>query len=172
MAPCYGSILHIASILPDGRKDCIPSGKTWNMAGKTWNMHNNPTLGAFALVFAIGSVGMGACGGKTSSTLPTAPTAATPPPQAAVPPAVTGITITGATTLSGRGETERLSAFVTYADGTMMDRTSTTRWTSGNENVVTINSEGLVTAIGDGQTTITAEFGTMTAAKTIRVDLP
>jgi uncharacterized protein YjdB len=137
-------------------------------------MHNNPTLGAFALVFAIGaigSVGMGACGGKTSSTSPTAPTA-TPPTQVVVPAAVTGITISGATTLSGRGETERLSAFVTYADGTMMDRTSTTRWTSGNESVVTINSEGLVTAIGDGQTTITAEFGTMTAAKTIRVDLP
>ena len=134
-------------------------------------MHNNATLVAFALVFVIGAIGMGACGGKTSSTLPTAPTA-TPPAQVVVPAAVTGITISGATTLSGRGETERLSAFVTYADGTMMDRTSTTRWTSGNENVVTINSEGLVTAIGDGQTTITAEFGTMTAAKTIRVDLP
>ena len=134
-------------------------------------MKQHSTFVAFALVFVIGAIGMGACGGKTSSTLPTAPTA-TPPAQVVVPAAVTGITISGATTLSGRGETERLSAFVTYADGTMMDRTSTTRWTSGNENVVTINSEGLVTAIGDGQTTITAEFGTMTAAKTIRVDLP
>ena len=131
-------------------------------------MHHNPTLVAFAFALAIG---MAACGGKTSSTLPTA-SAPTSPTAAVVPAAVTGITISGATTMSGRGETQRMSAFVTYADGTMLDRTSTTRWTSGNQAVVTINSEGVVTAVGDGQTTITAEFGTMTAAKTIRVDLP
>jgi uncharacterized protein YjdB len=134
-------------------------------------MHHNPTFVPFALSLAIGAIGMGACGGKTSSTLPTTPTTASPT-QAAVPPAVIAITITGVNTLSGRGETGRLSAIVTYADGAMMDRTSTSRWTSGNQAVVTINSEGVVTAVGDGQTTITAEFGTMSAAKTIRVDLP
>ena len=58
-----------------------------------------------------------------------------------------------------------------YADGTMQDRTSTSRWTSGNQAVVTINAEGVVTAVGEGQTTITAEFGSMSAAKTVRVDL-
>lgn len=131
-------------------------------------MHHNPTFVSFALALVVG---MGACGGKTSSTLPTAPTT-TSPTQAAVPAAVTSITIMGFNTLSARGETGRLSAIVMYADGTMMDRTSTSRWTSGNQAVVTINSEGVVTAIGDGQTIITAEFGTMSAAKTIRVDLP
>jgi uncharacterized protein YjdB len=80
--------------------------------------------------------------------------------------------ISGVTTLSARGETGRLSAFVMYADGTMQDRTSTSRWTSSNQAVVTINAEGVVTAVGDGQTTVTAEFETMSAAKTIRVDLP
>lgn len=131
-------------------------------------MHHNPTFAPLALALAIG---MGACGGKTSTTSPTAPTT-TLPTQAVVPAAVTGITISGVTTLSGRGETGRLSAIVSYADGTMQDRTSTSRWTSGNQAVVTINSDGVVTAVGDGQTTITAEFGTMSAAKTIRVDLP
>ena len=96
---------------------------------------------------------------------------ATSPAPAANPAAATGITISGVTTLSGRGETGRLSAFVMYADGTMQDRTSTSRWTSGNQAVVTINAEGVVTAVGEGQTTITAEFGSMSAAKTIRVDL-
>jgi hypothetical protein len=135
-------------------------------------MHHNPTFVPLALALAIG---MGACGAQTtSSTSPTAPStpAATSPTPAVVPAAVTGITITGVNTLSGRGETARLSAIVTYADGTVMDRTSTSRWTSGNQAVVTINAEGVVTAVGDGQTTITAEFGTMSAAKTIRVDLP
>ena len=121
------------------------------------------------------AVGMGACSAQTTSstslTAPTAPTATSVTP-AAVPAAVTAITITGVTTLSVRGETGRLSAIVTYADGTMQDRTSASRWTSGNQAVVTINPEGVVTAVGDGQTTITVEFGTMSAAKTIRVDLP
>ncbi len=129
-------------------------------------MHHNATFVPYALALAIG---MGACGAKMTSS--TSPTAASPTPVA-VPAAVTGITINGVTTLSGKGETERLSAIVTYADGTMQDRTSTSRWTSGNQAVVTINAEGVVTAVGDGQTTITAEFGTMSAAKTIRVDLP
>jgi uncharacterized protein YjdB len=130
-------------------------------------MHHNPTFVPFALALAIG---MGACGAqKTSSTSPTAPTA--PTATSPTPAAVTGITISGVTTLSGRGETGRLSAFVMYADGTMQDRTSTSRWTSGNQAVVTINAEGVVTAVGEGQTTITAEFGSMSAAKTIRVDL-
>jgi uncharacterized protein YjdB len=137
-------------------------------------MHHNPTFVPFALALVVGIGGIAACGGKTSSTLPTAPTAASPtqPVPVVVPAAVTAITITGVNTLSGRGETVRLSALVTYADGTVLDRTSTSRWTSANQAVVTINSEGVVTAVGDGQTTITAEFGTMSAAKTIRVDLP
>jgi uncharacterized protein YjdB len=135
-------------------------------------MHHNRTSAPLALTLAIG---MGACGAQTtSSTSPTAPTTptATSPTPAAIPAAVTGITISGVTTLSARGETGRLSAFVMYADGTMQDRTSTARWTSSNQAVVTINAEGVVTAVGDGQTTVTAEFGTMSAAKTIRVDLP
>jgi uncharacterized protein YjdB len=131
-------------------------------------MHHNPTFVPFALALAIG---MGACGARTtSSTSPTAPTSTSPAP-AAIPAAATGITISGVTTLSSRGETGRLSAFVTYADGTMQDRTFTSRWTSGNQAVVTINAEGVVTAVGEGQTTITAQFGSMSAAKTIRVDL-
>lgn len=132
------------------------------------NMHHNPTFAPLALTLAIG---MGACGAQTtSSKSPSAPTVTSPTP-AVVPAAVTSITITGVNTLSGRGETGRLSAFVTYADGTMQDRTSTSRWTSANQAVVTINAEGVVTAVSDGQTTITAEFGSMSAAKTIRVDL-
>lgn len=132
-------------------------------------MHYNPTFAPVAVALAIG---VGACGAqKTSSTSPAAPSATSPTP-AAVPASVASITITGPTTLSGRGETGRLSALVTYADGTMLDRTSTSRWTSGNQAVATINGDGVVTAVGDGQTTITAEFGTMSAAKTIRVDLP
>jgi len=134
-------------------------------------MHHNPT---FVLLAVALTIGMGACGAQTtSSTSPSAPTTpmATSPAPAANPAAATGITISGVTTLSGRGETGRLSAFVMYADGTMQDRTSTSRWTSGNQAVVTINAEGVVTAVGEGQTTITAEFGSMSAAKTIRVDL-
>jgi Big-like domain-containing protein len=59
-----------------------------------------------------------------------------------------------------------------YDDGSVQDRTTMTRWSSANEKVATINAEGTLTAIGEGQTIVTAVFDNMSAAKTIRVDLP
>ena len=65
-----------------------------------------------------------------------------------------------------------LSALATYADGSVQDRTMTSRWVSGNTAVATVNAAGVVTAVGDGHTTVTATFENMTATKMIVVDLP
>jgi Big-like domain-containing protein len=59
-----------------------------------------------------------------------------------------------------------------YDDGSVQDRTTATRWSSANERVVTINGDGTLTAIGEGQTMVTAVFDNMSAEKAIRVDLP
>jgi uncharacterized protein YjdB len=61
---------------------------------------------------------------------------------------------------------------VTYSDGSIQDRTATSRWSSANEAVVTVNTAGLVTAVADGHTTVTATFGNVAGARTIMVDLP
>lgn len=65
----------------------------------------------------------------------------------------TGISLDNATlNLTAAGQTATLTATVTPEDAT--DKTVT--WTSSNTAVATVNNNGLVTAVGDGTTTITA----------------
>ena len=86
--------------------------------------------------------------------------------------AAASLAVTGFTTLSAKGETGRLSAMVTYADGTVHDRSSATRWSSANDAVATIDASGLVTAVSDGRTTVTATFANVSGTRIILVDLP
>src|SRR4051794_31978415 len=125
-------------------------------------MHQRATLTVLALL-SLGPIT--ACGSSGSSAIPTAAsrTSATSP---------SSLTINGITTLSARGESQPLLAMVAYADGTTLDRTTVTRWSSSNEAVATVAASGTVTAVADGRTTITAAFETVSASKTIVVDLP
>lgn len=109
---------------------------------------------------------LGACGGKMAS-----PTAASATP-ATTTALVSSIEITGFTTLSAKGQSGRLSALVTFANGSVQDRTTVTQWTSADVTVATINAEGIVTAVSDGHTMVTATFGTVSDTKIILVDLP
>ena len=111
---------------------------------------------------------IGGCG--ASATSPTGPSSPSTGPSTTV--TASSLTVTGLTTLSGKGESFALSALVTYSDGTIQDRTATSRWSSANEAVVTVNAAGVVTAMADGHTTVSATFGNVTGAKTVMVDLP
>ncbi len=128
-------------------------------------MQHKATLIAILLVTAPW---MGGCG--TSAPSPTGPSIPNTGTSATV--TASSLSVTGLTTLSGKGESLALSALVTYSDGSIQDRTATSRWLSANEAVVTVNAAGVVTAIADGHTTVSATFGTITGAKTIMVDLP
>lgn len=75
-------------------------------------------------------------------------------------------------TLSAKGETKPLAAMVTFADGSVQDRTAASSWASTNEAVAVVSGAGVVTARTDGRTTITATFGNLSASKLILVDLP
>lgn len=55
-----------------------------------------------------------------------------------------------------KDDTDTLSAKITDVDGNAVDRTVT--WKSGNENVVTVDSSGKLTAVGAGTTTVTATY--------------
>ena len=56
------------------------------------------------------------------------------------------------------GATGQFKATATMSDGTTQDVTSAASWTSSNTAVATITEAGLVTAISDGSTTITATY--------------
>lgn len=95
-------------------------------------------------------------------------------PSAPVPVAASAsnLTINGFTSLSGSGETGRLSAFVTFSDGTVQDKSSEVKWSSANLSVATIDGTGLVTAVTDGETLVTATYSNVTGTRRIMVDLP
>ncbi|SEK40648.1 Ig-like domain (group 2) [Pseudobutyrivibrio ruminis] len=60
-----------------------------------------------------------------------------------------------------KGDTDTLSAKITDVDGNEVDRTVT--WTSGNTDVVTVDSSGKLTAVGAGTTTVTATYTNSTS---------
>src|SRR5205823_14668131 len=82
------------------------------------------------------------------------------------------LAICGFTTHSSKCETGRLSAMVTFSDGSIQDKSSAAQWASANLAIATVNSSGMVTAVNDGQTTITATFGNVSGSRMILVDLP
>lgn len=77
---------------------------------------------------------------------------------------VTSVSLDRSSTLMNRGETLQLSATVQPSDAT--DKTVT--WASEDPSVATV-SNGLVTAVGEGKTRITAKAGEITAACIVTV---
>ncbi|MDE2721627.1 Ig-like domain-containing protein, partial [Candidatus Palauibacter polyketidifaciens] len=83
------------------------------------------------------------------------PVAPPPPP----PPVATSITVSPATaTLASLGQTAQLTARVLDQNGQVMTGAVVT-WTSSDATVVMVDETGLVTATGDGSTTVTATTG-------------
>ena len=104
--------------------------------------------------------------GKDSATNPDPPSPPTPPPVQLVP---TSIVITpSASTLTSIGQTVRLTAVVHDQNGQPMPGANVT-WSSGNGSVATVNAQGLVTAVGNGSTQITARSGNATASVAVTV---
>lgn len=120
-------------------------------------------LVAFALLTPIA-----ACGGRVAG--PTSPSA---PPTVPAAPAATAsnLTINGFTSLSKKGDTGRLTAFVTFSDGSVVDMSTATQWSLDDQSVATIDSSGLVTAVTDGHTLVTAKFSDVMGTREIMVDL-
>lgn len=63
------------------------------------------------------------------------------------------------------GDQERIGVTATFADGSTMDISKSTElsFTSGNNSLVSVDSSGLMTALGVGNTSVTATFGPLTA---------
>lgn len=80
---------------------------------------------------------------------------------------VTGISLNKNETTIARGATEQLTATV-VPEGTG----STVAWSSDNEEVATVDQNGLVTAVGKGTANITATAGGQSASCKVTVNAP
>lgn len=82
---------------------------------------------------------------------------------------VTGITIKGADSITGIGNTAKLTVVAQPANATQPNADmSNVAWSTNNEKVATVEN-GLVKAVGEGTATITATFEGKTASKDIKV---
>ena len=92
-------------------------------------------------------------------------------------PFVTGLSLSpSAFTMGTNGATQQLTATATMSDGTTQNVTNSaaTTYSSSNTSFATVNTTGLVTAVGVGTATITASNGgsTATATATVAITSP
>ncbi len=84
-------------------------------------------------------------------------------------PTLTSISVTPATATIANGGTQQYTATGNYSNGTQQNITATVTWGSSSTSVATINSAGLATGVGAGNTTITATLGSISGTATLTV---
>jgi len=93
---------------------------------------------------------------------PTSPTSTTSSTAVANPAgsSATRLTISGNGSLTTIGETSQLTAMATFSDGTLKDvtRDANTTWTSNDPSVITVSSNGLLTVVALGSTSISVSY--------------
>lgn len=87
------------------------------------------------------------------------------------PPVVASLAITAARTLACQADTVRIQATAKEASGTTIPRAKIT-WTSSQTSVATVDTTGLVKAVGGGITAVRATSGTITAEIELKVRAP
>ncbi|MEZ4358589.1 MAG: Ig-like domain-containing protein [Kofleriaceae bacterium] len=89
------------------------------------------------------------------------------------PPVVASIAINPATATLNAGQTMAFTATAVYTDASTVDVTTTAVWDSTNKNAADVSNEagtqGVVTAIAAGSTTITAVFDGVTGTSAVSV---
>ena len=132
-----------------------------------------PYSRAFAMITAsIYFMILAGCGGGDSG--PTSPTPSTPTPPPAPPPApvATSITVTPSShTLATIGATIQLTATVRDQNNNPMTG-QTVNWTSANTAVATVSGTGMVKAVSNGTSQITARSGNASGTASITVAEP
>ncbi|WP_299947489.1 Ig-like domain-containing protein, partial [uncultured Microbulbifer sp.] len=69
---------------------------------------------------------------------------------------LTNIQVTPASNSLAKGTTQQLTAQGTFSDGTTSDLTNSVAWTSSDTNIVTVDSQGELTAVNEGDATVSA----------------
>ncbi len=113
-------------------------------------MRPRVALGVSLILIGISA----ACGAPPAA--PTSPTSAGVP--ASSKPALTGVRVEGPATLAP-GASAQYKATATYFDGSSLDVTSQSKWSSTNSAVLAVSATGLATAGSNGEVNVTATFG-------------
>ncbi len=67
------------------------------------------------------------------------------------------------------GTTQQFAATGTYSDGSTLDLTNTSTWTTAEGTVATVSGQGLVTSVALGSSSVTASLGSITGSTTLTV---
>lgn len=126
-------------------------------------------VGALALALGMGLAAAG-CSGETTTRTVTV-TSPSPTPTTSTP-TISSVRVTGPTEITTPGGTAQFTATVTLSTGATEDRTSTATWTSENPAVATVAANGMVTAVADGASNITAAFAAVRGSAGVMVRLP
>lgn len=95
-----------------------------------------------------------------------------PPPGSPEPPGVpASITISPSTVILWRGASFHLTATVRDQNARPLPGVEVT-WRSGDPSTAMVDAQGLITAVGSGETTVTATAGAATATAAVHVDNP
>lgn len=114
-------------------------------------------LGFAALALAASVPGCG--GGGADST-------------AAPQPTLKALELISTATALPPGQVASLTAIARFSDGSSVSLAGMANWSSSNPASATVDSEGRVTAVADGSSTITVSYQSMTARVDLRVGLP
>jgi hypothetical protein len=119
----------------------------------------------------LGLLSMAACHSATAPTNTT--TTPTPTTPTTTTPTTATVTIGGTLAFTGPGQTSQLTATAQATDSSQQDVTSQATWQSSNAAAATVSGTGLLTAVGLGQSLITATYQTIsgTAAATFSINL-
>ena len=88
------------------------------------------------------------------------------------PPSLAAIVISPDAASISTGGSQQLTATGTYTDRSTQDLTATSTWASSNTAAVTVNSSGLASAAGTGNSTITAMTGSIVGSTVLVVTSP
>jgi hypothetical protein len=110
------------------------------------------------LLILVGLLASWSCGSPSTNT-PASPSS----------PTLSSLAVSGATPLTGLGQTVQLTAIATFSDGSTQTVTTTATWQSSNTSVATVTSGGLVTAVTSGTVTLTASYQGKTATASVAI---
>lgn len=120
--------------------------------------------GSFAVFVFCGCVFTTSCGiGGTPNGNPQ------PPTKSAPQPTITALTLTPAALAINVNTTQQITANAAYSNGTSANVTTTAAWTIASPSIATVSSDGTITAVSTGMTTITASLGAQIATATVTV---
>jgi len=143
-------------------------GTTQTLSSVTWSssdatiaaITNDATNLGAADAMATGSATLSACAGSVCG----------PTTLAVTSPALVTIAVTPANGVLPVGQSVQFDALGTYTDSSTQDLTSSVAWSSGSPLVATINSTGLASGVGTGNSNISATLNGVTGSTTLTVN--